>query len=133
MMNEVINIYNTYPKEIREKLLGIRQLIFDVASSNPKIGELEETIKWGEPSYLTKSKSGSTIRLGWKPSVPDQYSIYFNCNTTLVDSFKEMFGKKFNYEGNRSIWFHIEDRVPSKELSICISLALTYHLNKKKT
>lgn len=130
---EVLAIFNTYPKKIKEKLLSIRQLIFDVASATDSVGELEETIKWGEPSYITRRpKSGSTIRLGWKTSIPRQYNIYFNCKTTLVDTYKEMFGNQFKYEGNRSIWFNLNDRIPIKELSICVSMALTYHLDKKK-
>jgi hypothetical protein len=130
---EVKQIYDTYPKEIQHKLLLIRTIIFDVADSNKNIGELEEGIKWGEPSYITnQTKSGSTIRLGWKQSAPDQYGIYFNCKTTLVETYKEIFGNKFKYEGNRSILFKINDRIPKKELSICISMALTYHLDKKK-
>jgi hypothetical protein len=131
--NEVNQIYGAYPKIVRDKLLTIRELIFDLASSNKSIGEIEETIKWGEPSYLTsKTKSGSTIRLGWNASKPEQFAIYFNCKTTLVDSFKEMFGTTFKYAGNRCIWFNLNDQVPMKELSICLSLALTYHLDKKK-
>ena len=39
--------------------------------------ELEETLKWGEPSYLVKK--GSTIRMDWKSKAPNQYAMYFKC------------------------------------------------------
>lgn len=129
---EVAAIFKAYPEHVAEKLLFLRQLIFDTASAIKEVGELEETIRWGQPSYLTtKSKSGSIIRIDQRKPSQQQYAIYFHCQTTLVDTFKEMFQGVFNYEGNRSIILSIDDKIPVKELSYCISLALTYHLNKK--
>jgi hypothetical protein len=122
-------LFEDYPQPYKRKLLKLRELIFDIAESTKEIGELEEAIKWGEPSYVTsKTKSGSTIRLAWKPKYPDQYAIYFNCKTTLVDSFKQTYGYLFNYEGNRSIVFSKDDEIPEAELGACIKVALTYHL-----
>jgi len=110
----------------------LRQLILDTASSIECVGEIEETLKWGEPSYLTpKTKSGSTIRIAWKKSQEEQYSMYFKCTANLVPAFKAKFPSEFNYGGTRNIDFHINDKIPVKELESCIVLALTYHLNKK--
>lgn len=87
----------------------------------------------GQPSYLTsQSKSGSLIRIGQDKTKTDQYAMYFHCQTTLVDSFKEMYRGKFKFMGNRSIVFSMDDKIPINELSNCISMALTYHLNKKQ-
>ena len=59
---EVTAVFNSYPQKVKAKLLFLRQLIFDTAESIEGVGEIEETLKWGEPSYLTPiSKSGSTI------------------------------------------------------------------------
>jgi hypothetical protein len=130
--SEVAAIFNSYPQHIKSKLLFLRQLILDVARSIEGIGEIEETLKWGEPSYLTtKSKSGSTIRIAWKESQKEQYSIFFKCTANLVPAFKEKFPKNFIFGGNRSIDFNLNDHVPVKELKQCIALALTYHRNKK--
>lgn len=110
----------------------LRQLIFETAAVTEGVGELEETLKWGEPSYLTsKTKSGSTVRIDRKKSNNGQYAIYFKCTTNLVATFKEKYPDKFNYGGNRSIIFNEDDEIPVTELSDCIALALTYHLNKK--
>jgi hypothetical protein len=129
---EVEAIFNSYPIKITSKLMFLRQLIFETAASIDGIGEIEETLKWGEPSYLTpKSKFGSTIRIAWKESQKEQYSIFFKCTANLVPAFKEKFPKKFKFGGNRSIDFSLDDDVPVKELKQCIALALTYHLNKK--
>lgn len=130
--SEVAAVFDTYPKKIKKKLMFLRQLIFDTAVSLDEIGELEETLKWGEPSYLTpESKSGSTIRIAWKESQEEQYSIFFKCTANLVPVFKEKYPQKFKFGGNRSINFNLKDDVPIKELKQCIALALTYHRNKK--
>ena len=104
-----------------------------MASETKGVGRLEEALRWGQPSYLTTdSRSGSTIRLGWAKSPQDRYAMYFHCQTTLVDTFKEMYRSEFRFEGNRSIVFDGDDEIPFEELSHCISLALTYHLDKKR-
>lgn len=130
---EVAAVFAAYPDKLKPKLLFLRQLIFDVASKTDGVGELVETLKWGQPSYLTaKTKSGSTIRIDQIKSPEGKYAMYFHCQTTLVDTFKEIYRDQFDFEGNRSIIFNIKDKVPVKELSHCISIALTYHINKKQ-
>ena len=128
----VAAVFNNYPETMRKKLMFLRQLIFDTAAATEGVGELEETLKWGEPSYLTpKTKSGSTVRIDWKKSNEDQYAMYFKCTTNLVETFREKYPTEFRYGGNRSIIFNEDDEIPVKELSDCIALALTYHLRKK--
>ncbi len=128
---EVEAVFNTYPQQYRTKLLFLRQLILNTAGSIPGIGKIEETLKWGEPSYLTpESKSGSTIRIAWKESLKDHYSIFFKCTANLVPAFKEKFPDQFIFGGDRSIDFKINDEVPIEELKLCVAMALTYHHNK---
>ena len=93
---------------------------------------MEETLKWGQPSYLTtETKSGSTIRLDAIRAMPGSYALYFHCQTTLVETFKDKFGATFRYEGNRALIFSAADKIPETELRECIALALTYHVKKK--
>jgi hypothetical protein len=103
-------------------------LVLDTASETEGVGAVEETLKWGEPSYVTKS--GSTVRMDWKKSSPHQYAMYFHCKTKLVDTFKELYRDKFIFEGNRAIVFNEDDEIPINELKHCISLSLTYHRRK---
>lgn len=129
---EVKAAFDSYPGKFRSKLLVLRNLILETASKIEIVGEIEETLKWGEPSYLTpKSKTGSTIRIAWKEAKKDQYSIFFKCTADLVPAMKERFPDGFTFGGNRSIDFKLNDKVPKKELKQCIALALTYHGNKK--
>ena len=124
----VKEVFYSYPAPIRLKLMSLRELIFDTASGTAGVGELEETLKWGEPAYLTsQSKSGSTVRIAYSPKRPLQYAMYFNCQTTLIDTFRTMFPNDFHFEGNRAIVFELPEKVPTKELAWCIAAALTYH------
>ena len=129
---EVAAVFNSYPKAMRERLLFLRQLIFETAAETAGVGELEETLKWGEPSYLTPiSKSGSTVRIAWKQSQEEHYAMYFKCTTDLMATFRARYPREFTYGGNRSIIFAKDETIPVKELKRCIALALTYHVNKK--
>jgi hypothetical protein len=130
---EVAAVFAAYPENVRARLLHLRQLIFDVASRTAGVGRLEETLKWGQPSYLTtETKSGSLVRIDQVSSQDGRYAIYFHCQTTLVDTFREMFRGVFEFGGNRCIVFGAGDDVPVKELRHCIAMALTYHRNKTR-
>jgi len=125
---EVAKVFGHYPQRMRQNLLLLRQLILDTASETEGVGVVEETLKWGEPSYV--SKGGSTVRVDWKEKPPHQYAMYFHCKTKLVDTFKELYRDKFKFEGNRAIVFNEDDEIPLEELKHCIALSLTYHSRK---
>lgn len=128
----VAQAFEAYPPGMRHQLLALRELIFRTAASTPGVGELEETLKWGEPAYLTaRSKSGSTVRIGWKKTRPTEYAMYFNCQTTLVDTFRSLFPDDFQFEGNRALVFHDSQAVPTDTLAFCVAAALTYHRHGK--
>jgi len=122
---EVNAVFDHYPVSIQEKLIYLRSLVLETALETDGVSSIEETLKWGEPSYL--AKGGSTIRLGWNKSKPNQYVLYFHCKTKLVDTFKELYSELLKFDGNRAIVFNVNDEVPSDELRHCISLSLTYH------
>ncbi|MBA3593254.1 MAG: DUF1801 domain-containing protein [Pseudomonadota bacterium] len=124
-------VFKACPPALKKKLLSLRAMIFEVAASTPGVGELQETLKWNEPAYLTtQSKSGSTIRIAPKKSGATQYAMYFNCQTRLVDTFRTLFPAEFNYEGNRAIVFDTDQAVHEDALRFCIAMTLTYHRNK---
>ncbi len=122
---EVEMVFSSYPNVVRNKMLVLRELVIETAKEIDEITKLEETLKWGEPSYLTKI--GSTIRMDWKSKRPDQYAMYFKCTSRLVETFKVIFQNKFAYEGNRAIVFKVDEKIPKDELKHCIEAALTYH------
>lgn len=115
----------SYPDSVRGKMYYLRELILETAREVSEITELEETLKWGEPSFLTKN--GSTLRMDWKKKTPDQYQMYFKCTSRLVETFKIVFGDQFQYEKSRAIIFQLDQKVPSKEIKKCIKATLLYH------
>jgi len=122
---EVTEKIKHYPQTIQVKLEFLRNLILQTASEIEGLKKIEETLKWGEPSFTTKH--GSTIRIDWKEKNPNQYAMYFHCKTKLIDTFKERYKNTFKFEGNRAIVFNIDENVPIEELKHCIELSLTYH------
>ena len=126
--------FAAYPTAVRAKLLHLRQLILETAEELEHVGPITETLKWGEPAYLTsQTGSGSTIRIDWKAKSPDQYAMYFNCKTTLVDTFRTLFSKDFKFEDNRALIFTLSDSVPDDSVKHCIGAAMVYHRNKLRS
>lgn len=123
--SEVELVFDNYPNPVRNKMLSLRKLVIETAREIDEITKLEETLKWSEPSYLTKI--GSTIRMDWKPKSPNQYAMYFQCTSRLVETFKVLFKNTLKFEGKRAIVFQLEDEIPTEELKYCIKAALTYH------
>src|SRR5262245_12835005 len=128
---EVAAHFDAYPRAVRRKMLALRELVFATAARIPGVGELQETLKWGEPAYVTaQTRSGSTVRMDWKRKSPDLYAMYFHCQTGLVESFRRMFPDDFTFAGNRALVFKLSDKLPADALAICIEASLTYHARK---
>lgn len=122
--DKVKEVYASYADAVQEKLLKLRSLILDTAEQI-NIPRLDETLRWNEPSYI--AKQGSTIRLSHHRSGTDAYAIFFSCSTSLVPTFRMVYGDIFSYEGKRAIVFRATDEVPEAELRSCIAAALQYH------
>lgn len=118
-------VFRNYPDSVRNKMLFLREVVIETAKEIDGLAELEETLKWGEPSYL--AKNGSTIRMDWKAKSPNQYALYFQCSSRLIETFKMIFKNTFDFEGKRAIIFRLKDNIPKEELKYCLKAALTYH------
>ncbi|MFI1770908.1 DUF1801 domain-containing protein [Thalassobellus citreus] len=125
---KVATVFNKYPKQVKKQMLYLRNLVLETASKIEGLDKLEETLKWGEPSYI--AKHGSTIRMDWKEKNPEQYALYFQCTSRLVSTYKTIYKNDFKFEGNRAIIFRLDDKIPEKELKHCLLLALTYYKRK---
>ena len=122
------SFFNDYPLEIKEKLLQLRQLIFETATTLAVTDGLVETLKWNQPSDLTKSKSGTTIRIDQDKSELGQYALYVHCQTSLIEDCRHLFPNSFTFSGNRALLFNVHNPLPEKELCHFIEMALTYHI-----
>ncbi len=122
---QIEKIFDAYPDFVRDKMRYLRDLVKETAEGMSEIAELEEALKWGEPSFITKI--GSTLRMDWKLKSPDQYALYFQCSSRLVETFRIVYEKTFRYEGNRAIVFKLDQELPVSELKECIKATLRYH------
>ncbi len=130
---QVAAVFDRAPPRVRRKLLALRRLILETAASLDGVGPIEETLKWGEPAYLPAlSGSGTTVRLGWKPAAPDEVSLLFHCQTTLVPDFRARHGDRLRFDGKRRIVLDVATALPRAELADCIAAALTYHSDRRR-
>ncbi len=120
--------FDSYPEVAKNYLMAIRALIFAVGKKE-KVGAITETLKWRQPSYACPQ--GSPIRMDWSPKAPDKVSLYFHCQTSLVDTFRELYQDSLTFVGNREIVIPLSAPIPVEQLSVCISLALRYHRIKQ--
>ena len=127
---EVATKFDAYPPKVRRKLLALRELIFKTAVATEGVGELEESLKWGEPAFTPKNKSGCAVRIDTKKKDPSLYVMYFLCQTNLVETFRAVFPNDFVFEGNRALVFSLEGRVSTDALAECVAASFTYHLKK---
>lgn len=119
------SVLDNYPDMVQDQMRALRQLVLDTAAEIPEVTVIEETLKWGEPSFITKH--GSTLRMDWKSKNPEQYAMYFKCTSRLVETFRLVYGDVFNYEKNRAIWFRLDEPTPKDALKKCIQATLMYH------
>lgn len=128
----VAAVFDTYPADVKPKLLQLRERIFAVACRTPGVGALEEALRWNQPGYITaETRSGSLIRIDRVKSQPGRYAMYVHCQTNLVATYRDLYASLFTFEGNRALLFDAATDVPEQPLCHCIELALTYHLNKR--
>ena len=133
MHPDVRAAFDAFPPAVRHRLHDVRAMIFAAAGDDIRIGPIAETLKWGEPAYLTMATgSGSTIRLGWPKGDPGRAAIYFNCRTSLVGDFRTLFGNAFVYEGNRAVLLPVEADFDREALKAMLGMALTYHAAKRR-
>ncbi len=125
--NEAVEaLYSGFSEPTRTHLLALRELVIETAAETEGVTGFGEAVKWGEPSFVTKS--GSTVRMN--EAGANEYALYFNCQTKLIDTYRALFPTKFRFDGARALVFTLDDPLPVDELRVCISLALTYHKRK---
>lgn len=124
MNSDIEAKFNSYPEDARRQLEYVRDLILKIAFER-NLGNVEETLKWGEASYLVKG--GTAIRIDWKPKRPDCIKVYFHCQTSLIETLKEIYPEEFEYEANRAIAIPLSADIKNLPLKHSLELALRYH------
>ena len=119
-----LRIIQAHPEPIRSKLTELRNLIVAVAQRSTTVTKLAESVKWGQPSYL--SNCGSAVRIAWSDKSPRTVQMYVNCQTSLGETYRELYGNVLELRGVREIVLQLQKPLPTEILSHCIELALHY-------
>ncbi|WP_018698793.1 DUF1801 domain-containing protein [Amorphus coralli] len=128
---EVARAFDAFPAAVRTRLLEVRALIFSTADGLDGVGPLTETLKWGEPAYLTEaSRSGTTIRLGVLRDAPPTPALFVNCQTTLADDFRAL-APELECRGSRALLLPATGPLDAEPLRRCLALALTYKRRRR--
>lgn len=124
-------IFGGYPPEVADRLSAIRGLIFGVAQE-VGVAPLTETLKWGEPAYLTEAtKTGTTIRLDWRDGAVPEWAMFVPCSTDLLDRYRSLPGCPLRFDGDRAVLGALDAPLPKAPLATCIRMALMYHADKR--
>lgn len=127
---EVAAAFDRLPKDTRACLLKVRDLVFRVAAASTSIGALTETLRWGQPSYLTDTtKAGTTLRLWRRSATSEDAAVFVPCQSSVIDTCRLRY-PDLSFDGDRAIALPLDRPVSDDALAGCINLALTYHLWK---
>lgn len=128
-MGKIDDTIATWPAPAQKAAQSLRDMVQQTAQ-DAEVGPLTETLKWGEPSFLTEaSKAGTTIRLAWKSKKPDVLQVLVHCQTSLIDDWRGRF-PDLAFDGNRALLLPLDAPLPQDELRLCLHAALTYHRAK---
>ena len=118
--------YAAFPQPARETLMALRAMIYEISETLP-VGRIEESTKWGQPSYATPdTKLATPIRLGL--SKAGDPAIFTHCQTTVMSDFRALAPANMAFDGNRAVHLPIDKSPNLDELAPLIRAALTYRL-----
>lgn len=121
---DVAAVLADYPQHVREQVLDLRELLLRIAGDDPRIGAVTETLKWGQPAYVTPT--GTTVRFAPARSRSDAVGVYTSCQTPLVAEFEEAHGDLFEYDGVRGIHVQCGSGEGMDALGEHLRAAMTY-------
>ncbi len=132
MPPDVTSAFDRLTTDQRKKALAFRKEVLACAAKHQEIGPLQETLKWGEPSYLpAKNNIGSTIRISPRRET-GEIALFFICTSGLLDEFRDIYPTTFDYHGNRAVTLKGAIAEARAELHHIIALALTSKLRKRR-
>lgn len=118
--------FDSFTPARRAGLLTLRDLIYDTAATLP-VGRIEESLKWGQPSYATPdTKAATPIRLGIAKN--GDLAIFTHCQSTVMSDFRALAPPDMHFEGNRALHLAADAPIASDAVAPLIRAALTYRL-----
>ncbi|SNY90160.1 protein of unknown function (DU1801) [Cohaesibacter sp. ES.047] len=134
MSKDVEAAFAAFPDPARMALLTVRRWIHEIAGARSDVGAIHEEVKWGQPSFATRPKTGCPIRLGM-PKDGRSAALYVPCQSKLIAQLREHYDASppanWQFEGKRAIHFDPTKPLPETELRHAITLGLTYYSAKR--
>lgn len=62
----------------------------------------------------------------------EHYAMYVNCQTTLLDTYRELYADQLSFLGDRGLVVRVDEALPNAEVGHCVPLALRDHADKKR-
>ncbi|MEO1688102.1 MAG: DUF1801 domain-containing protein [Pseudomonadota bacterium] len=126
----VAEAFCALPPALRPRLAELRALIFETAEAEG-VGPLTESLKWGEPAYLTEAtKSGATLRLGRLKGRDDACALFVTCTSRLADQIRAEVGDRLEVVGDRAVVIPATGVYDRAAAHAAIRLTLTYKRRK---
>ncbi len=118
-----------YPDAQRDTFMALRALVYEIAQRTEGVSPVEETLKWGQPAFVTRS--GTTVRLAAARGDDGAVGVYTSCQTPLVADFATEHGDRFLYDAGRGIHVVAGRPIPALELADFLESALTYKMRSR--
>ena len=122
----VSDVVANWPKDAQRRFQQLCAVVHEVAAGDPRVAPLTETLKWGEPSFLTKT--GTTLRIAWKAKTPDEIGLFVIFRTDLLDQTRSLYPDAFRYEGTRALFLSLAAPIPEQAVAHLASRTQTYKL-----
>jgi hypothetical protein len=123
LSRDVSRAFEAFPMPVRRRLLEVRKLIFTTAAACDGVGPLLETLKWGEPAYLTQQTgSGSTIRLGQVKDGEQRCAVLFNCRDHPDRDISRAIPRRVRISGEQGAGAEIDGR-PARSAAVDLPFA----------
>lgn len=75
-------IFDSFPPARAAELRAVRDLILELAAGDPEIGDIVQEVKWQQPSFATRPKTGTPLRLGLAKN--GSIAVFVHCQTRLM-------------------------------------------------
>lgn len=127
MTPEIAAVFAAQSALTAQGMARLRDLIIDTAASDPRVGPLTESLKWGQPAFRPKAaNTGTTLRVAAHKSAA--FALYAPCSTTVIPTHAQRFAGADRIDGNRAILFDRPDQIDADRLRLTILHGLTYFL-----
>ncbi|MEP5732549.1 MAG: hypothetical protein ABJL67_24625 [Sulfitobacter sp.] len=115
-----------------QQAVWICRTLFHQISTERDIGPLDETLKWGQPSWRpVRPRTGSTLRMGWRQADADHLAFFVDCKTNLAAQMQDIYPDVFQNDGKRALLLPLSRPFAEQAVAHLAELTFTYHQRKR--